>query len=107
MKTIKLKLTTVFLLAMAIAGNTALASDLDDGISTYTADSIQADSELGNPSVNLSFIILDAISSAKRMKDQENVNINDGSGINNENSVVCEAGADCSGPIYNINLNDN
>jgi hypothetical protein len=107
MKTLRLTLTAIFLLASILIifiGATARAGDLDDGISKYTDDSIEADSELGEPNVNLSFIVLDAISSAKIQEDEDDTNINDGSGVHNVNSVVCEPGADCSGPIFNINI---
>ncbi len=97
-------ITAVMILSISFTGNLANAGDFDDGISTYKDDSIEGDSKMGDPEVNINFIVLDAISSAKRGMDNENVNISDGSGSSNKNSVVCEVGADCSGPIYNINL---
>ena len=100
----KLLITSAILLSICFIGAIADAGDFDDGISTYKDDSIEADAKMGDPEVNINFIVLDAISSAKRGMDNENVNISDGSGSSNKNSVVCEIGSDCSGPIYNIDL---
>jgi len=97
-------LTATIILSLSFNGEIAVAGDFDDGISTYKDDSIESDAKMGDPEVNINFIVLDAISSAKRGMDNENVNISDGSGSSNKNSVVCEVGSDCSGPIYNIDL---
>jgi hypothetical protein len=42
-----------------------MASDLDDGITKYTDDSIAADDELGKPGKNIKFIIEKSKSQAK------------------------------------------
>jgi len=100
---IKIIMTSVFIIFTFISGHPANAGDLDDGISTYQDESIDDDSKMGDADININFIVLDAISSAKMKKDDENVNINDGSGDSNKNSVVCEVGAEC-GSIINIDL---
>jgi len=97
-------ITAAIVISISFTNGMASAGDFDDGISTYKDDSIEGDAKMGDPEVNINFIVLDAISSAKRGMDNENVNISDGSGSSNKNSVVCEVGADCSGPIYNIDL---
>lgn len=94
LSTIRIIILAAFISAIVSAGNLVWAGDLDDGISTHKDDSIEDDSKMGDPDVNINFIILDAVSSSKKKKDQKDKNIN--------KSVVCEAGADCSGPIYNI-----
>ncbi len=100
---IKTTMIAVFISTFFIAVGLANAGDMDDGISTYQEESIEEDSKLGDADVNINFIVLDAISSAKMNQDDENVNISDGSGESNKNSVVCEVGAKC-GSIVNIDL---
>ena len=97
-------ISAVIILSICLNGEMAIAGDFDDGISTYKDESIEDDSKLGDADININFIVLDAISSAKMKEDDDNVNISDGSGDSNKNSVVCEVGSDCSGPIYNIDL---
>lgn len=77
------------------AGSFVLASDLDDGISKFTDESIDADDKMGKPDTNVNFIVLDSMAEAqKRQKaGDKNANFNDGSGDNNENSVVVESGS--------------
>jgi|GEM_PF-2551058 len=87
----------------------AQASDLDDGISEYTDDSIAADDNIGsNKANNINFIVVDAIGKAKNKKakgsekDAKNIqNFNDGSMEENTNSVVVEAGSRVD-KVYNI-----
>ena len=94
LNTIRMIILAVFITIVS-AGNLLWAGDLDGGISTHKDESIEDDSKMGDPDVNINFIILDAVSSSKKKKDKDkDKNIN--------KSVVCEAGADCSGPIYNI-----
>ncbi|UCH80855.1 MAG: hypothetical protein JSW20_14135 [Nitrospiraceae bacterium] len=98
-----LMILSAIILTVEVTSVVALAGDLDDGISTYKDESIEDDGELGDADININFIVLDAISSAKMKKDDKNININDGSGDSNKNSVVCEVGAEC-GSIINIDL---
>ena len=76
-------------------GSFVLGSDLDDGISKYKDDSISADDHMGKKDTNVNFIILKSMAEAKRRQEagDKNANYNDGSGDNNENSVVVESGA--------------
>ena len=84
-------------------------SDLDDGISTATDDTISADDELGKKDNNINFIVLDAMAAAKmkaKKGDQAASNKNssgDITGDKNENSVVVGPGTQ-TGNIYNIQV---
>ena len=98
-----LMILSAIILTVGVTSVVALAGDLDDGISTYKDESIDDDGELGDADININFIVLDAISSAKMNQDDDNVNISDASGDSNKNSVVCEVGAEC-GSIINIDL---
>ncbi len=93
-------ITPVFI----VAGSEA-ASDLDDGISKATDDSISANDKMGKPATNINFIILESMADAKKRQQSgdSNANFNDGSGDNNQNSVVCEVGAKCD-KVININI---
>jgi hypothetical protein len=82
-------------------------SDLDDGISKFTDESISQDDKIGKSDTNVNFIILNAIATAKAKQkkgDTAASNYNDGSGDNNENSVVIGAGTTGIREIYNINI---
>ena len=93
--------------------NFVMADDLDDNITKFTDEAISGDDELGGGSPNISHVIMKAKADASRKKKQDSknnqdggnankkVNVNDGSGDNNQNSVVCEVGAKC-GTIINI-----
>ncbi len=83
-------------------GSLVLGGDLDDGISKYKDDSISADDQMGKTDKNINFIVLKALADAKRRGDK-NSNYNDGSGDNNQNSVVCEVGAKCDN-ITNVTI---
>lgn len=96
-------ITMAVIVSLYLMGEMVVAGDLDDGISTYQDESIEEDNKLGDADVNINFIVLDAISSAKMNQDDDYVNINDGSGDSNQNSVICEAGAEC-GSIVNIEI---
>ena len=87
------------------AGNFVWAGDLDDGISKYKDDSIGANDKIGKPDTNINFIVLESMAEAqKRQKSgDKNANINDGSGDNNQNRVVCEVGAKWD-KVININI---
>ena len=94
-------LAAVIVPALGI-GSFVLGSDLDDGISKYKDDSISANDKVGKTDTNINFIILESMAEAqKRQKaGDKNANFNDGSGDNNQNSVVCEVGAKCD--VVNI-----
>jgi hypothetical protein len=88
------------------------ANDLDDGISTYTDESIGADDSLGKKGTNINYIVVNAIGKAKmkhgddpKNKAKEGkktvTNVYDGKSDNNENSVVVESGSKVD-KIYNI-----
>lgn len=94
------------LIASVFAGaGLVMASDLDDGISKATDDSIRANDKIGKPDTNINFIILESMAEAKKRQQSgdSNANFNDGSGDINENSVVCEVGAQCD-KVININI---
>ncbi len=88
-----------------VGAGTEAAGDLDDGISKATDDSIGAADKMGKPDTNINFIILESMAEAKKRQQSgdKNSNVNDGSGDNNENSVVCEIGATCD-KVININI---
>lgn len=71
-------------------------TDLDDGISKYQDDSIEKWDELGKKSVNINFVIAEALGRINYIDEKDII----------QNSVVVGAGANV-GDIYNINLNDN
>lgn len=75
--------------------NISYGGDLDDGISRFTDESINADDSLGKPDININFIVLDAMSKWRRKGKEDNKRIAglNGSGDSNENSVVVEPGA--------------
>lgn len=86
------------------------ANDLDDGISTYTDESISSEDSIGKKDTNISFVVIDAIAKAKMMKaknsdgddgDSAITNLNDNSQDSNENSVVVESGSRVD-KVYNI-----
>ena len=94
------------LLVLSILCFFAYAGDLDDGISTYTDDSIESYNSTGKPDPNINFIVVKAMAEAKMGVTNGDgiVNFNDGSGDNNENSVVVGPGTNMGGDIYNINV---
>jgi len=93
------------LACLHLFGGKALASDLDDGISHNTDDSIEKDDELGQKDRNISFI-------KEHAKSQANVDVTRGinnnlSGVNNQssgnmNSVVLGPGGSVRGDIIII-----
>ena len=72
-----------------IAGN-----DLEDGISKYVDDPISKWNQLGEETVNISFIIAEALGRINMIEKDDII----------QNSVVVGHGADV-GDIYNIHLN--
>lgn len=82
----------------------AVASDLDDGISTYTGDSIAAWDRLGKPDPNIGFILLRAKSLATAIQPgiistpSSSAVIGDAA-MSNINSVVLGAGSRVSGDV--------
>jgi hypothetical protein len=108
-----MKYKTFITVVMAVAavtflsgGNFALGSDLDDGISKFSDESIGGDAKMGKAETNINFIVLESMAEAKQRQKtgDQNANFNDGSGDNNQNSVVCEVGAKCD-KVINININ--
>jgi hypothetical protein len=103
------KLLIIILAALIVPafglGSLVFAGDLDDGISKFKDDSISANDKIGKPETNINFIVLESMAEAqKRQKaGDKNANLNDGSGDNNQNSVVCEVGAKCD-KVININI---
>lgn len=85
-----LTFTSVFVISCAIGiGNCLGNNDLDDKISKYTDDPIYKDDELGKAIPNVRYIILDAMSKAKKRDDST------------ENSIVIHGDANNS-TIVNI-----
>ncbi len=80
--------------------NRGLAGELDDGISTYTDEKIKDDDQALKPDTNMSFIIQDAISASKKSK-KDSSNFNDGSGENNQNSIIVGPGTQ-TGDVINV-----
>ena len=108
-----MKFKTFITVVMAVAavtllsgGNFALGSDLDDGISKYSDEGISGDAKMGKTDTNINFIVLESMAEAKQRQKagDENANFNDGSGDNNENSVVVGSGSQVD-KVINININ--
>ncbi len=105
MKRVMILLLMSLLMMTVIGQRSALAGDLDDGISKYTDDSIAADDELGKPSKNIKYIIEKAKSQAKvseKSSGKGNTKTGKNSGDSNENSVVMGAGSNVHGDIIII-----
>ena len=77
------------------------AGDLDDGISKYSDESISSDDQALKTDTNINFIVLEAISSSQKKNKTSTTNFNDGSGDNNENSVVVGPGSQV-GDVTNV-----
>lgn len=90
-------------LTWMLAGSPVYAGDLDDGISKYTDESISADDQALKTDKNINFIVLEAISRSqtKGKQGDQNTNFNDGSGDDNENSIVVGPGTQ-TGDIINV-----
>lgn len=76
----------------------ASAGDLDDNISSYTESSISQDHEVGEPGVNVKFMILNAKSKAQAGKNSTTGTTNSA----NMNSVVLGVGSRIGGDIIII-----
>lgn len=81
-------------------GTFVFAGDLDDGISTFTEEPISADDEALKADKNINFVIQQAKTKAQK-KNDKNTNFKDGSGDQNQNSIVVGAGAQ-TGDIINV-----
>ena len=105
-KTLMTILMAVAAVALLSGGNFALGSDLDDGISKYSDEGISGDAKMGKTDTNINFIVLESMAAAKKRQKSgdENANFNDGSGDNNQNSVVVGQGAQVD-KVININVN--
>ena len=77
------------------------AGDLDDGISKYKDESISGDDQALKTDKNINFIVLEAISSSQKKGKSATSNFNDGSGDNNENSIVVGPGTQV-GDVTNV-----
>lgn len=79
-----------------LSAGICLGSDLDDGISKYTDESITKDDDLGKADKNLKFIVLDAIMKAREQGTTDGQD-------QNTNSIVIGAGANLAGTtIINV-----
>lgn len=95
--------TAVFFLLYTLFFSSVYASDLDDGISTYTDDGISKWDELGKKDRNVTFIKMDAKSKANVRAGGANAGVVTGtSGAGNMNSVVLGAGGNVRGDIIII-----
>ena len=93
------------LMIVGIGPKAAKASDLDDGISKYTDDSVAADDELGKPGKNIKYIIEKSKSQAKvseKKSGKGSTKTGKTTGDTNENSVVMGAGSNVHGDIIII-----
>jgi len=84
------------LVATALFATTpALASDLDDGISKYTDESIEADDKIGDPDKNIKYIITKAKAQAAAGEKSGSTATggSSSSSSGNMNSVVMGAGS--------------
>ena len=77
------------------------SGDLDDGISKYKDESIQGDDAALKTDKNVNFIVLEAISNSQKKNKSNASNFNDGSGDNNENSIVVGPGGQV-GDVTNV-----
>ena len=93
-------ITIVMFISSVLLCHISWADDMDDDISNYTDDSISSEDKLGKADSNINFLILDAIS-ASQNGDKETTNFNDGSGDQNENSIVVGPGTQ-TGDIINV-----
>jgi len=100
-----LRVTISLLVFLGMAHTPIFASDLDDGISKFTDDSIAADDEMGKPDKNIKFIIEKSKSQAKvaeKSSGKGGTKSGSNSGDNNRNSVVMGAGSNVHGDIIII-----
>lgn len=84
---------------------TCPGADMDDGISKYTDDSIDKADEVGKLDINISFIVLDALSRSKSKKDDDGNNKQTTGSLGGdyyENSIVIMPGATVNGDIGNF-----
>ena len=81
--------------------NIVYSGDLDDGISEYKDESIRGDDAALKTDKNVNFIVLEAISNSQKKNKSATSNFNDGSGDNNENSIVVGPGTQV-GDVTNV-----
>lgn len=105
-KTLMTVVITVAAVTLLSGGDFAYGGDLDDGISKFSDESISGDAEMGKADTNINFIVLESMAEAKKRQKSgdENANFNDGSGDNNQNSVVVGSGSQVD-KVINININ--
>ncbi|KPJ97715.1 MAG: hypothetical protein AMK71_12785 [Nitrospira bacterium SG8_35_4] len=99
-------LAAVATVALLSGGSIVFGDDLDDGISKYSDEGIAAETEMGKTDTNINFIVIESMAEAKMRQKagDKNSNFNDGSGDNNQNSVVVGQGAQVD-KVININVN--
>ncbi len=91
----------ILMLCFLPVSNVVYSGDLDDGISEYRDESIRADDAALKTDKNINFIVLEAISNSQKKNKSATSNFNDGSGDNNENSVVVGPGTQV-GDVTNV-----
>ncbi len=93
----------VVLMALSFlpVSNVVYSSDLDDGISKYRDEAIRGEDQALKTDKNINFIVLEAISNAKKNKESSTSNFNNGEGDNNENSIVVGPGSQV-GDVINV-----
>lgn len=71
------------------------ADDFGDGISEAKDEAISEYDNLGSKSTNINFAVVEALTSAKKTQSSGRTitNYDDGSDIDNENSIVVEPGS--------------
>ncbi len=91
----------MMMLSVLSLSSIVYSGDLDDGISEYKDESIRGDDAALKTDKNINFIVLEAISNAQKKNKSATSNFNDGSGDNNENSVVVGPGTQV-GDVTNV-----
>ncbi len=91
----------MMMLSVLSLSNIGYSGDLDDGISEYKDESIRGDDAALKTDKNINFIVLEAISNSQKKNKSATSNFNDGSGDNNENSVVVGPGTQV-GDVTNV-----
>lgn len=102
MKGIKYWFAIAMLLSFFSIARTVTAGDLDEGISTYTDDSVSKDDETFKREKNIKYIMQKAQSAAGKSKDGKSQDGKSQDGCN-VGGVNVGAGATVKGDIYNVN----
>ena len=91
-----LSLGTILIVSGIVWSGLTYASDMDDGMGSYTDEKIQAEDEAFQEDINESFIIVGASSGGSSSDDKDAVV------DKNENSIIVGPGADISGDLIII-----